>query len=137
MSWLWYLVAGLASGVVSGLGIGGGTILIPALDILFRMDQQQAQHINLIYFIPTAIIALITHKKEGNIEAKAVWRLVWFGLIGAAAGSMIAIRLDAAILKKLFGWFLLAMGCMEVMKRAEAEAQPEAKVKGENSNDNG
>ena len=57
---IWIIVIGIVSGMISGMGIGGGTILIPALLFLQDMNQQQAQGINLIYFIPTAVIALIT-----------------------------------------------------------------------------
>ncbi|MDR1913813.1 MAG: TSUP family transporter, partial [Clostridiales bacterium] len=70
MSAVGYVIIGLLSGIISGMGIGGGTILIPALCILYDTQQQTAQNINLIYFIPTAIIALITHVKQGNIEKK-------------------------------------------------------------------
>lgn len=113
---IWLIVIGLASGVISGMGIGGGTILIPALSILFDYEQKMAQNINLIYFIPTAIIALITHVKNGRVEKKVTWKIIIFGVIGAIIGSMIAINMDSGLLRKLFGWFLLLMGISEVWK---------------------
>ena len=57
-------VVGLLAGIISGMGIGGGTILIPALVMLTDISQQGLQGINLVFFIPTAIIALITHFKN-------------------------------------------------------------------------
>ena len=62
------ILIGLISGIISGMGIGGGTILIPALTIILNMEQKTAQAINLIYFIPTAVTAVITHLKANNIE---------------------------------------------------------------------
>ena len=99
------ITAGVLAGIISGMGIGGGTILIPALLFLQDMNQQQAQGINLIYFVPTAVIALITHIKNKNVEVKAVKSIVLTGLIGAAAGAFLAVRMDATLLRKVFGGF--------------------------------
>jgi len=117
MNWLWYSLIGLASGVVSGLGIGGGTVLIPALVFLFGMDQHAAQKINLIYFVPTAIIALITHFRSKNVDMKPLPAIIAAGLAGAALGSIAAIQMDGGILKKSFGVFLFFMGIYEVRKK--------------------
>jgi len=117
MAWFWYALIGLASGVISGLGIGGGTILIPALVFLFGMDQHAVQNINLIYFIPTALIALATHFKQKNVEVRPLPVIIATGLIGAAIGSLIAVRMDGDILKKVFGVFLFLMGIYEVSKK--------------------
>ena len=106
---------GIASGVISGLGIGGGTLLIPALVIFVGMGQQEAQHINLIYYIPTAMIAITTHLKQGNIMKKGAVTLALWGLPAAALGAFIAIRIDASLLKRGFGFFLLAMGIYEIL----------------------
>lgn len=113
---IWYIIIGLVSGVISGMGIGGGTILIPALSILFDYEQKMAQNINLIYFIPTAIIALITHVKNDRIEKKVLLKITLFGIIGAIIGASIALNIDSSLLRKLFGGFLFLMGVSEVMK---------------------
>jgi len=117
MDWLWLSLIGLAAGVVSGLGVGGGTVLIPALVFLFGMDQHSAQNINLIYFVPTAIIALITHFKSRNVALRPLPVIIAAGLVGAAAGSIAAVRMDGEILKKIFGVFLFFMGIYEVRKK--------------------
>ena len=116
MNWLWYVLTGLASGVVSGMGIGGGAILIPALTIFLGMEQQAAQKINLLFFLPTAAIALRTHTKNGNIEKKGLLRLTLYGLAGAAAGAFIAVQIDGAYLRKGFAIFLLGMAAYEIVK---------------------
>ena len=119
MTWLWYILIGFAAGVISGMGIGGGTLLIPALGIFMNMGQREAQKINLLYFLPTATIALYTHKKNGNIEKNGLLGLVIFGLIGSVAGALIAIRVDANYLRKGFAVFLLVMSAYELYKAYE------------------
>ena len=90
---------GFISGIISGMGIGGGTILIPALLFLTEVNQQQAQGVNLIYFIPTAVVALITHHKNGTLDLKTAKPLALLGLAGAAAGAFLAVSLESEILK--------------------------------------
>jgi len=111
------VLIGLAAGIISGMGIGGGTLLIPALTFIYGLPQQQAQNVNLIYFIPTATIALISHFKSGNIEKGPVKKLILFGLLGAVIGSTIAINLNPELLRRLFGGFLLLMGVYEFFKK--------------------
>jgi len=111
------IIIGFLSGIISGMGIGGGTILIPALSIFFDYEQHTAQNFNLIYFIPTAAIALFTHAKSGNIEKKGLFKIILFGLIGAGTGAFLAVNLKADILRKCFGGFLLIMGITEIFRK--------------------
>lgn len=113
---IFYIGIGLVSGIISGMGIGGGTVLIPALVIFFQMNQRTAQNINLIYFLPTALIALATHIKAGNVEKKLLWGIILYGLIGAAAGSVLAMQINPDWLRRLFGLFLLGMGILEIVR---------------------
>jgi len=119
MNLIAYVLIGFLSGIISGMGIGGGTVLIPALSIIYGIRQQTVQNINLIYFIPTAAIALIIHVKQGNIEKKPLLPIIVFGFIGAAAGSLIAMGMKAVILRRCFGFFLLAMGVYEFFRKDE------------------
>lgn len=112
-----YFIIGLTAGIISGMGIGGGTILIPALDIFFNIEQQIAQSINLIYFIPTAICAVIIHIKNKNIEKKFFWKIIFTAIVGSFLGSLIAIKIKATVLKKIFGLFLLVIGIIELFSK--------------------
>nr|WP_317359931.1 sulfite exporter TauE/SafE family protein [uncultured Tyzzerella sp.] len=114
---IWLFLVGLASGIISGMGIGGGIILIPALTIIFDFEQKAAQNISLLYFIPTAIIAIFIHNKNKTIEKKGLFKIILFGIVGAIVGSFIAINLKGEILRKIFGWFLLIMGISEIFKK--------------------
>jgi len=112
-----YALLGGAAGVVSGMGIGGGTVLIPALVILAGFSQQNAQAVNLITFIPTAAVAVTVHLKNDNVEKKAAVRLTLFGLAAAAAGAFLALRMSGDWLKSIFGGFLLLMGLFEFFRK--------------------
>lgn len=118
---MWVALVGFCAGIISGMGIGGGTILIPALLFLTDITQQQAQGVNLIYFIPTAITALITHQKKGNLDWKTAKPLAVMGLAGAAAGAFLAVSLESELLRKIFGGFLFLMGLSEIFKKKKGE----------------
>lgn len=107
-------IISIAAGIIGGMGIGGGTLLIPALTIFLSTNQQIAQSVNLISFIPTAIAALISHLKQGNIEKGLILKLCIGGVLGAVIGSYLAVHLSSIFLKKAFGVFLFVMGVYEV-----------------------
>ena len=118
---MWVALVGFCSGIISGMGIGGGTILIPALLFFTDITQQQAQGVNLIYFVPTAITALITHQKKGNLDWKTAKPLAVLGLVGAAAGAFLAVSLESEILRRIFGGFLFLMGLSEIFKKKKGD----------------
>lgn len=107
---------GFLSGIVSGMGIGGGTIMIPALVFFAGTPQQIAQSVNLLFFIPTAIMAITVHIKNKNIDFKLAIPIIIAGLVGAYFGSQLAISLPGLTLKKWFGFFLLGMGLYEMFR---------------------
>lgn len=112
---------GLAAGTISGMGIGGGTILIPALVLFVKPEQHIAQSVNLLFFIPTAVIALIIHIKNKRVDFKMAVPIVIFGLTGAFIGSRLALTLQGTDLRKWFGIFLLAMGAYEMFRKVSDE----------------
>ena len=113
---IWLIFVGFIAGIISGMGIGGGAILIPALTLVFGMTQQNAQMVNLLYFIPTALLAVRVHKKSGNIEKRGLLPLILWGLLGALPGALIAVKIDANYLRKGFAVFLLIAGLYEMRK---------------------
>ena len=110
-------LAGLFSGICVGMGIGGGTLLIPALTFLTDFTQQQIQGINLIYFIPSALAAVIIHNRKGNIEKSVLKPMVISAIPACAAGAFAAMLLSGSMLRKLFAVFLLLIGIMELFKK--------------------
>lgn len=105
---------GLISGIVSGTGMGGGTILIFLLTFLLGVEQHIAQAANLIFFIPTSIIAIIVNIKNKNIDIKLAILISIFGIFGAILGANISIHTDVNILKKIFGAFLTVIAIHEI-----------------------
>ena len=97
---------GFISGIVSGTGMGGGTILILCLSIFLGIDQKIAQATNLIFFVPTSIAAIYINIKEKKINFKVAKVIILFGIIGAVLGAIIAKNIDTKLLKKSFGIFL-------------------------------
>ena len=108
------IIIGILAGIISGMGMGGGTILILALIIFLGIEQHIAQATNLLYFIPTSIVATIINSKSKKINWKIVPVIVTFGSIGAIIGSQIATRLNGAILRKYFGFFLGIIAINEI-----------------------
>ena len=105
---------GVISGIVSGMGMGGGTILIFLLTFVCNIDQHIAQATNLIFFIPTSIIAIIVNIKNKNIDIKLGIYTAIFGILGAIIGANIAIYTDVNKLRKLFGIFLILIVLHEI-----------------------
>lgn len=105
---------GLVSGIVSGTGMGGGTILIFLLTFFMGVEQHVAQATNLIFFIPTSIVAILVNLKNKNIEIPLAITISIFGIIGAIIGANISVHIDVTILKKCFGIFLAIIAINEI-----------------------
>ena len=108
------ILTGFISGIVSGTGMGGGTILILCLSIFLGIDQKIAQASNLIFFIPTSIAAIYINIKEKKINFKVARVIIFFGIIGAILGAIIAKTIDTKLLKKFFGFFLAFIAVHEI-----------------------
>ena len=98
---------GILSGIITSMGMGGGTILILLLTIFLNYDQQSAQGLNLVFFIPTAIMSIVIYIKEKNISLKLASIVAIFGIIGAIIGAKIANFIQTEKLRKWFAIFLL------------------------------
>ena len=108
------VAAGIVCGVLSGFGIGGGSLLMVWMTAVLSMEQKTAQGINLLYFLPTAACALIFHVKNRCVCWKAVIPAAVAGCFAAAGGAILAQRMDMGLLQKLLGGFLVLVGLEEV-----------------------
>lgn len=113
---MFLVLLGFFSGIIGGMGMGGGTILIPALILFANIDPKIAQSINLLSSIPMTIFALLIHIKNKKVILKLVIPIASFGILGAIFGSFLATYLSSEVLKKVFGVFLLVIGILEVKK---------------------
>lgn len=111
------LIAGTVLGFLSGLGIGGGSLLILWLTIVLNMEQSTARIINLLFFVPSALVACLFRWKQGNLNIRLVIPAIVAGCTSAAFFSWFSHRLDIELLKKLFGGVLITAGLRELFYR--------------------
>lgn len=117
--------AGLICGVLSGFGIGGGSLLMVWMTAVLSMDQKAAQGVNLLYFLPCAVCALIFHIKNRQIVWQAVWPAALAGSVCAVGGALLAQGVNAELLRKLFGGFLVLVGLSEIFLKGLKKTQHE------------
>ncbi len=98
--------------------MGGGTLLIPLLTIFLSVEQKTAQGINLIAFLPMAIIALIIHFKNKMVSTKEILWIIIPGVIASVSFSFLASSLDNKVLGFLFGIFLILIAVYEAVELA-------------------
>lgn len=111
---------GIIGGVLGGMGMGGGTLFIPLITIFMGVDQIVAQAVNLVAFIPMALVTLIIHFKNKLIKFQSVIYLLFPAIITATLTAFFAFDIGSEILRKCFGVFLiivsLAMTVCESVK---------------------
>lgn len=110
-----YILVGVLGGIIGGMGMGGGTLLIPLLTIFCGVEQHIAQSINLIAFVPMSIVAIIIHAKNGLIKGEYFW---WIALPATAIGiisSLVVKNIDGNVLSRCFGGFLIALGIYQLI----------------------
>lgn len=110
------VIFGVISGVVTGLGMGGGTILILLLSLFMNLDQHVAQATNLVFFIPTSLAAIIINIKQKNVNLKLAIIISIFGIIGAIIGAIISENISSPHLRKYFAIFILIIAIHEIYK---------------------
>lgn len=101
------IIFGIIAGCGAALGLGGGTILILLLTFFTKMNQHAVQGINLIFFVPTSIMAIYMNFKNKIIDFNIAKKLLMSGIIGAIVGAILAGKIDSNNLRKYFGIFLI------------------------------
>ena len=117
MNFIINALAGALCGVLSGFGLGGGSLLLIYMTNIAGLTQAAAQGVNLIYFLPTSAAALTSHVKNGLIEKKAVLYATAPGMIASLAAAWAATAVDPGLLRRLFGIFLLVIGVRMLLKK--------------------
>ena len=117
MKWFLYALAGFCGGFVGGMGMGGGTLLIPLLTLVLGFSQKQAQAVNLVAFLPMAAVALVIHAKKRRVRFREA---IWFlpsGVIVGTLGALIMRSFSGRVLRKSFGAFLVLLALVSVIRR--------------------
>lgn len=116
-------IVGLATGVLSGFGVGGGSLLMLYLTLFANVQQYAAGGVNLLYFIACAPAALWSHVKNGLIDRQAVIWCTLAGLPVSVAAAFLAARMDVSLLRRAFGALLLYIGIRELRAGKEKSSQ--------------
>jgi len=119
MNYLLYIFLGLLAGVLSGLlGLGGGTVLIPAFVFLLGMTQHQAQGTTLALMVPpVGLLAVMQYYSKGNVRIPvAVFACIGF-FIGGLLGAMFVEKIPDLILRKVFGIFLILVALKMIFSK--------------------
>jgi len=106
-------------GVLAGLGVGGGSLLILWLTLVLQMGHPQARIINLLFFLPCAIVSSFFRWKQGALDIKKILPAVLAGCAAAGVFSFVGRYLDTQLLKKFFGILLLATGLRELLYKTK------------------
>lgn len=113
------ILAAFFSGLAGSLGLGGGGVLVLYLVLVLGMPQLKAQGINLLFFIPCAVLSSTVYSVKKLIDWKSVLLFALGGLPGVIAGSVLLSHLQSDIPGKIFGGFLLIMGIRELFRRGD------------------
>ena len=111
------IAAGAVLGFLAGLGIGGGSLLILWLTLVLQMEYAVAGTVNLMFFIPSAVITSLFRLKQGKLDIKRILPALAAGCAGAVLFTILGNRIDEAILRKPFGILLLVTGVRELFYR--------------------
>lgn len=109
------LLAGLFSGILGSMGLGGGAVLIIFLSVFKGVNQLKSQGINLLFFIPIAIFSVIFYTIKKQIKYKKIIFVVLGGISGVILGTFITKIISEALISKLFGGVLIVFGIKEVI----------------------
>ncbi len=113
------LLAGLMSGIIGGMGLGGGAVLIIYLTVFKNVEQLRAQGINLLFFVPIATLAVIIYSFKKQIKWRVTLPIAIGGLIGAIGGFFLTDILGGNFTSKLFGGFLIILGLKELFTKSK------------------
>lgn len=112
------MIVGALSGIIASMGLGGGFVLLIWLTIFQETAQRTAQGINLLFFLPIALISIIMHRKAGLINKELVMSLIPGGIVGAVLGTVGSQLLGNELLRKLYAVFLLSFGLRELFRKS-------------------
>ena len=121
MKTLGTIAVGAACGILSAFGVGGGSLLMVWMTAVLSMQQQDAQIVNLLYFLPTAGAALLLHAKHSLIAWRSVIPAALCGCVTAVGGALLTDYVDPALLRRLFGAFLILVGFTELRRAKGAK----------------
>lgn len=115
---VFYILAGLAGGVMGGMGLGGGTLLIPVLTVFLDVNAKQAAAINLISFIPMSIVACVIHAKNKLLDIRKALLIALPASVTCVLSSLAAQKIPSDGISAGFAVFLICLASVMLASRA-------------------
>ena len=115
MSFIMASIVGMASGVLASMGLGGGFVLVVYFALFTDFVQKGAQGINLLFFIPITLIAVVIHIKNKLIDIKTAVICSLIGIPAVVAGFYLAQNIDNMWLRKAFAVFIITSGLKDLL----------------------
>lgn len=119
MHWLVSTLIGLIAGIFGGIfGIGGATILIPALIYIAHLTQHQAQGIALAALLPpVGFLAFLRYYQSGNVKLSLAGFICFGFFIGGLIGASLAQGISEPMLKRMFGFYLFFISVRMILTK--------------------
>jgi len=114
------LILGTVLGFLAGIGVGGGSLLMLWLTLVLDTPPVIARSINLLFFLPAALISCFFRWKQGALNIRTVLPAVLTGCVAAALFSWLGTRLDTDFMKKAFGGLLIITGLRELFYKVRS-----------------
>ncbi|MBQ1183032.1 MAG: TSUP family transporter [Clostridia bacterium] len=105
------------------MGLGGGGVLLIYLTVFAKIPQLKAQGINLLFFLPVGLIAIIIYSTKHLIEWKIVLKMWIGGALGVGLGVLLTNLLETGLLSKIFAVFLIAFGSWQLLSKTENKSK--------------
>ena len=116
-SWVIAVFVGAVLGFLAGLGVGGGNLLVLWLTMILGFDYVTARGINLLFFIPTAVVATFFRWRQGSLPFKKILPAILSGCISAILFTIISKHIQPQFIQTLFGILLIGTGIRELLYR--------------------
>ena len=117
LDWVIPLSIAVFFGFLAGMGVGGGSLLLLWLTQVVGIAQPQARILNLLFFLPAAIVATLFRSKEQKPDEKVVFPGIIAGCVCAVIFSLLSRNLETELMKKLLGGLLVLTGLREIFYR--------------------
>ena len=127
---LWFLLSGAVGGVLGGMGLGGGTLLIPLLTFFLDLEGPLAAWLNLVSFIPMSVTALIIHSKKRLVSWRDAFAVIPPATVAALLSAFFSAKVSSPVMRVSFGCFLITVGTVSLLAelvrffRAKCEKLP-------------
>lgn len=122
MNLFWLAIAGFLSGMTASMGLGGGFVLLIYLSFFTAFPQLESQLMNLLFFIPIAVLSVWIHLKNNLVEKRVLIKTISFGILGVGLGAYLSSVMNGIYLSKLFGGLIFMIGIKEVFHKKKKDS---------------